>query len=457
MLIRFIVNNLYSFGQEKEFNMLAAPKYSKLKHHKYELSKGGRLLKLAAIYGANGAGKSNLVKALHILERIIKQRKIGVDMQWERYKYSEADAPIYLGIELHRKGKNYLYYIEFLGQEIIHEELYQTFFDKQEPKCIFERKKEESGQTVISLPAFFQSSKEGQILQTIIVNNLLKKSVPLLTTLSDLRHEALEQVREVVDWFEEQLVIIYPNSKPVSFIHRIDSDPNFLKFANEMVKSFHTGIKQLYVRKSLLHDFFGEDNLRFVYENHLSKLEAGQIVVLEINEKEQVEIVMEEGKAIVKQLLFQHYGPAGKEATFSMGEESDGTIRLIDYISAFSGMVNEAQVYIIDELERSIHPVIMKALIRKFAEDSSTKGQLVFTTHESNLLDHTIFRRDEIWFAEKDKKACTDLYPLSEYKEHHSKDIQKGYLHGRYSAIPFLTNLKDLNWQAYEAEKTNNL
>jgi AAA15 family ATPase/GTPase len=88
-------------------------------------------------------------------------------------------------------------------------------------------------------------------------------------------------------------------------------------------------------------------------------------------------------------------------------------------------------------------------LVRKFSQDETTKGQLIFTTHESNLLDQDIFRPDEIWFAEKKPNGSTELYVLSEFKEHHTKDIRKGYLNGRYGAIPFLSNLQDLKWDKY--------
>ena len=134
---------------------------------------------------------------------------------------------------------------------------------------------------------------------------------------------------------------------------------------------------------------------------------------------------------------------------FYLNEESDGTVRLLDYIPAFQDIVNHNKVYIVDEIERSIHPLLIKELIRKFSNDKDTQGQLIFSTHESNLLDQEIFRQDEIWFAEKDKNGCTDLYPLSEFKEHHTKDIRKGYLNGRYGGIPFLGNLQDLNWNKY--------
>ncbi|MDC9725519.1 MAG: AAA family ATPase, partial [Gammaproteobacteria bacterium] len=105
------------------------------------------------------------------------------------------------------------------------------------------------------------------------------------------------------------------------------------------------------------------------------------------------------------------------------------------------------------EIERSIHPLLIKELVKKFSEDTQTQGQLIFTTHESNLLDQKTFRKDEIWFAEKDNEGCTDLYSLSDFKEHNTTDIRKGYLSGRYGSIPFLANLKDLNWHEYDTKK----
>ena len=90
--------------------------------------------------------------------------------------------------------------------------------------------------------------------------------------------------------------------------------------------------------------------------------------------------------------------------------------------------------------------MIVKELVSKFSFDNKTKGQLIFSTHESNLLDQEILRTDEIWFAEKNTNGATRLYSLSDFKEHNTIDIRKGYLNGRYGAIPFLGNLKDLNW-----------
>ena len=155
---------------------------------------------------------------------------------------------------------------------------------------------------------------------------------------------------------------------------------------------------------------------------------------------------IENNEIISKFLKFEHTGKNDKSYEFDFILESDGTKRLMDFIPIFYDLMRRDIVYIIDEMERSIHPLLIKELISKFSLDEDTKGQLIFTTHESNLLDQDIFRTDEIWFAEKGKSGSTKLYSLSDYKEHKTIDIQKGYLNGRYGSIPFLGNLHDLNW-----------
>ena len=100
-----------------------------------------------------------------------------------------------------------------------------------------------------------------------------------------------------------------------------------------------------------------------------------------------------------------------------------------------------------------VHVNLLKELIAKFSRDNNTKGQLIFTTHESNLLDQDILRQDEIWFAEKNATGETGFYPLSDYDIRSDLDIRKGYLNGRFGAIPFLANLHDLNWDKYGTEQ----
>ena len=103
-------------------------------------------------------------------------------------------------------------------------------------------------------------------------------------------------------------------------------------------------------------------------------------------------------------------------------------------------------VFVVDEIERSIHPVLIKEMMKKLSQEKEIRGQLIFTTHESHLLDQEIFRPDEIWFAEKDEEQATKLYPLSDFNIHKTANIENGYLKGRYGAIPFLSTLNQLHW-----------
>ena len=154
---------------------------------------------------------------------------------------------------------------------------------------------------------------------------------------------------------------------------------------------------------------------------------------------------------IVNKIKTFNTDKSGDPVEFEPEEQSDGTRRMLDLIPAIQMLSNTASVFFIDEMDRSLHPSMTKELLRYFMSNAS-KGQLVFTTHESNLLDLEIFRQDEIWLSEKDKSGSTQMYPLSDFKPRYDLDIRKGYLAGRFGAIPFLGNLKDLNWQHAEKQ-----
>jgi AAA15 family ATPase/GTPase len=172
-----------------------------------------------------------------------------------------------------------------------------------------------------------------------------------------------------------------------------------------------------------------------------------------INKEMSAVILMgEEGKLIVRKTISVHKDNIGDNVLFKLSEESDGTKRLLDFMPAFNNIIQQNFTYLIDEIDRSLHPSLLCMMIKKIMIDVTTKGQLIFTTHESNLLNLDIFRQDEIWFVEKDKKTGgTQMYSLSEFKPRYDLDIRKGYLKGRFGAIPFLANLQDLNWHKYGA------
>jgi AAA15 family ATPase/GTPase len=455
MLIRFVVENLFSFGEKREFNLLPSPRYARLSHHKY-LYGTDSFLKLSVLYGANGSGKSNLIKSISHLIDLVLNEEIPPRLQRQKFKFhkNQEQVEVLLGVEFISDEMPFTYALKFNEGIILNEELYISGMGKKEDLLIFERSTDENGKVNTRFCTKFEEDAEGKILKRVIENNLSKPERPLLKLLSSLNHPYLINLEKAYKWFANTIQVIGPSAKPAALAHRIDVNKRFHEYANEIMCAFHTGIKNINTEVKTLRSFFGEDNLSDLDEL-ISKIDEAPQKMLGFRSRvgEEILIIKEKGEIFVKRLVLEHQGLNNQTANFYLNEESDGTIRLLDYIPVFQDVISRKKVYIIDEIERSIHPLLIKELINKFSTDENTQGQLIFSTHESNLLDQELFRQDEIWFAEKDKNACTDIYPLSEFKEHHTKNIRKGYLNGRYGGIPFLGNLQDLNWNKYATIK----
>ena len=233
-------------------------------------------------------------------------------------------------------------------------------------------------------------------------------------------------------------------------------DKNFKNFANSLLPTLDTGLFELDVEEVPFEVYFGEKEQRRAKEllSDLFDEDSRLIVRYDYDNENQIAITKEEDDSyLVYKLISRHKATDGKLKKFEIFNESDGTKRLLDFIPALEMLIDDPVTFVIDEIDRSIHPALLKKLIEQFLK-TNTKGQLIFTTHESNLLDLNLFRQDEIWFAEKDKTGSTRLYSLSEFKPRYDLDIQKGYLNGRFGAIPFLGNLEDLNWEHAEEEQT---
>lgn len=454
MLIRFAIKNLFSFKEETEFNLLPS-KAKRLSHHKYTQS-GIEVLKLSALYGANGSGKSNLIRSISLLKMMVLRGVIPNSLTSQKFKLSESSQtePVELAIEFFANDAIYYYSIA-INDGIVIDEFFSSNNPQQEDEMIFHRKYE-NGKTLVSFFKEFGEVKENLILKKIIETDLLKPNQPLFSLLNSISNHAFIDIKVAYSWFEDGLTVIYPETKATGLVLEIESKEGFKEFANELMRSFNTGITNLKVDVKSVEEFFGKDNQKEVDEIKAElKNNPEKKIGLMTNAKtsEEVVVMNDGGKILAKRLLFEHKGDKNQNVEFQFDEESDGTRRLLEYLPVFSNVIQNSPTFIIDEIERSIHPLIIKEIISKFSKDESTKGQLIFSTHESNLLDQEIFRTDEIWFTEKSLLGSTKLYSLSDFKEHNTIDIRKGYLNGRYGAIPFLGNLQDLNWHKFQDEK----
>ncbi len=455
MLIRFTIKNHLSFGQEREFNMFSSAKHTRLAHHKYSID-GFSILKMSAIYGANAAGKSNLIKSLKSLISIVKTGNIPTGFTKERFKLSNDDivSNQILSIEFFKSRIPFYYAIEIGDNVIITEELYKSGLGKADDILIFERKTT-SESTKLNFNIEFENEQENIALKNVLEKTLSKPDKSIFKLLSELENQSFIDIRTAYDWFKDNIEVITPYSKPSALAQKIDSSNSFKEFTNNILCSFDLGIQEINTEKKLLKEIVGEDDA-IKLESILGDMKKNPSLQMTLRSKsgEEIIAVYEDGQVFAKRLIVNHVDNNNSIVKFYLNEESDGTNRLLDYIPLFQEVITKEKVYVIDEIERSIHPLLIKELISKFSHEEQTKGQLIFTTHESNLLDQDILRQDEIWFIEKDKLGNSDMYPLSEFKEHHTIDIRKGYLNGRYGAIPFLGNLKDLNWSKYAVDQT---
>ncbi|MBS4070434.1 MAG: ATP-binding protein [Algoriphagus sp.] len=453
MLIRFVLENVFSFGAQREFNTMPNTRLKTLDHHCYDFD-GFPLLKMSAIYGANGAGKSNLIKGMFVLQSLVLDGKVPYVFKDNAFKFNpnpqanqlfavefiQGQVPFYYGLSVHQ-GR------------IVTEELYRSGLGKRKDELIYERKTDESGVSSLIFRADFEKDEKSQVLKSILLEEFVKPNEPVFKLLARRDNKYLAEVKLAFSWFSDTLQMISPKTKPIGLAHWIDVEPNFKSYAQDLISSLNIGVESLSTEKVELEEFFGKDNANELVDLKRS-VEESVLNMAELESKagDQVLVVKENGKFWVKTLKIHHKGKDDQVVRFDLKEESDGTVRLLDFVPAFMDVITEPRVFLIDEIERSIHPLLIKELVRKFSHDSQTKGQLIFTTHESNLLDQELFRQDEIWFAEKTKEGETDLYSLSDFKEHKTIDIRKGYLSGRYGAIPFLGNLSDLNWHEYVTE-----
>lgn len=455
MIIRIVVENIYSFGDITEFSMIPGREQN-LVEHKYKKRKF-ELLKMAAIYGANGAGKSNLIKIFGLLKQSVLDDRLPLEITKNVFKFQgDRKKGQLIAIEFFSNEKPYYYAIKIKDNVITDEELYESGLGKKQDKLIYERKTNRNNKTTIKFNERIDKNEEVKIIKDVLTKEFTKPNATVLKLLADRENEKFTEIKEVYNWFKNNLKIIYPNSRINALAHRIEKEPELKKYIEDTIKTLDIGINNLQTETQKLDaNTIGENSQsKEIIDNFLQKLEdkPDSIVGLRNKELDEIVILKENNEVKVKRLKLIHE-TLNKNIDFYLGEESDGTKRLLDLIPAFMELLIKDKVVVVDEIERSIHTVLIKELITKYSLNKQTKGQLIFTTHDSNLLDQKIIRRDEVWFAEKNKEGKTKLYSLDEYKEHKTIDIRKGYLGGRYGSIPILGKLHELNWNEYA---TNN-
>lgn len=442
MLLRLILENILSFKDPVEFNTFPSSKTHGHINHKI-ICGNAVSLRLAAIYGANAAGKSNLLSALSLLQNMVlspslNNMKLPEDPRF-RYDDSCKQKPSGIAVEFYSSGHILYYQLEFVEQRIVSEKL--LYCKKTTEVEVFSR----DGDNIKINSDLLAKGFNAAFVQAL--SRLVKPDMVLLSFLGSNYPEAVRFVSEAFMWFSEKLQIVLPGTITGTLPHRIDKDPSFKDMVNSILPEMKTGIVRLDVHKEPINEDGIIEDTWLKSAVIAAKRTPGIPQRLPDTKSLSVHnIVYEDGVVYRKSLVAYYKDLSGREYESAMAMESDGTKRLIEYMPLFYSILSKGGVFVVDEIERSIHPILIKDIIRKISDSNSANGQLIFTTHESGLLDQAVLRPDEIWFAQKDVEQATQLYPLSDFNVHHTTRIENGYLNGRYGGIPFLNNLKDLHW-----------
>ncbi len=402
MLIRFSFKNFKSFKDENLLDMEATA----LKEHEYNIAKTENidLLKVAAIYGANASGKTNVLQAFDYMRlKVLIDNKIRHEMRIEEKSINSFminEEPISVEVEILAKNQEiYKYGFELSKEKVISEWLYKkrinTFYE------IFER---EGNNVNLKI----NKNKFSNIDENSLFLNMYSRMF-----------NDNEDFTNVFNWFANTNFLDFGNSNFENFITQIIR-PNFLvkiledeKYKKEMIKfinAFDNGIKDIRITPS---------------------------------KKEKIQNVQD----IKMELIHEN---ENKDIALPLELESSGTVKMINMFDFLMNALKEGTVIFIDELDAKLHPLLTRYIINLFhnSETNIGNGQLIYSTHDTVNLNKDTFRRDEIWFAEKDKDGISEIYALSDYileddknagkKVRNDATYNKDYLTGRYGAIPVL-------------------
>lgn len=402
MLIRFSFKNFKSFKDENCLDMEA----TSLKEHEYNIAKidNGEYLKVSAIYGANASGKTNVLQAFDYMKKRIlvsddSKKNSPIDEE-NIYSFMINNDPIALEVEiLAKNNKIYKYGFELVNDNIISEWLYEKRVNKF--YSIFERENNN-----IKMMKDNKLSKLANIDERTLFLNIYSKI-----------DKDNEDFNNVYDWFVNSTYLDLGNPNFERFINnrvslKILSDENYRKELLKFIKTFDSGIEGIKTTP---------DSIEAVKSNN------GII---------DIEVI--------------HKGENGELKALPFYLESNGTRKMFHLFDFFMDALKNGMVLFVDELDAKLHPLLTRYIINLFHNSDTNKGngQLIYSTHDTVNLNKEIFRRDEIWFTEKDKDGISEIYALSDYileddknagkKVRNDATYNKDYLTGRYGAIPVL-------------------
>lgn len=430
MILNISLKNYRSFKEEASFSLVAESSKSKEQNVFVQaLSKGEdelRLLKTAILYGANASGKSNLLKAVFEITRFIGKAKPKAGEEIPVYDpfvfaVETKEQPVEFTLEFVGKDNiKYKYLLNFDRKNVLKEEL--IYWPRSKPAILFTRS---ISQDTDSLKHIGQlgSSSRGKEIDVFHNQALLSKFG------EDIPHEIISEVYIYISKIE---VINACNSRKLSILfnevrENLADNATSLQRMNELLRFVDTGLNGINIKKingeelSFPNDIPDTIKNRFLRENRYFMS--------------------------AHHSLFNNALLVKEDASLPFEEESRGTNTIFALGGRLLQAIENGEVIFVDELETNLHPYLSKLLVSLFHNPRINKknAQLIFTTHDVTLLDKTLFRKDQVWFTEKDVFGATNLYSLQDFSDvREDTPFDKWYMAGKFGGIPNIKSLESL-------------
>jgi hypothetical protein len=440
MLIKITVENFKSFDNKEELSMISSSKIQSNKNHRLKI-KQTTLLKNAVVYGANASGKSNLVKALAFVKTVLMEGlPVNSVNDFCRNKAENRDRESFFELQFTVGDKFYAYgFSAVLSQRKITEEwLYELMQDGSAHNLFI---REGSKAPVLGDGVNPTTSEKNRF--AVYSEDFAGHDTQLFLTEMNRGKKYSESSKmlffsQTFNWIMNNIIVINP-SIGISNTDAYYSEESLESISN-LIQTFDTGVSEIKTKKitvdemskmipaELLSEIFASLKRQMQMTNLPQmqmtwRIDEGffNIRIKENSEPEITTLVLKHGKSIFD---------------FNFAEESDGTKRLFDLVDMLMTK-REDTVFVVDELERSLHPKLTEHFLKLFMEaHDGERMQIIFTTHEDTIMDQELFRRDEIWFIERGVDNASKIYSLDRFKERYDKKLSKAYLEGRYGAIP---------------------
>ncbi len=425
MLIEFSVGNFRSFKEIVTLSMVAAKLSSKDKaldeNNVFEVAGAPPLLTSTAIYGANASGKSNLVAAMAFMREFVlnshqeTQPTGAIDVERFRLSPETVSEPSHFEMVFVADGTRYRYGFEVTPERVEREWLFSVPSTRE--ARLFERFGDE-----FDLSERF---REGRAIESRTRSNALFLSVVAQFN-GPISQRVLRWFRQmgIASGLQDRGMRLYTMRRFIDGTHRDD--------VRELIRRLDLGIEDVVVEKTSAPaalDF--PDGMPEALRTALATLR--DLPGSEFYAVRTIHRQAGNGEAAAIQEVFD-----------LDDQESEGTKKLFSMAGPLVKALKEGQLLVVDELDARLHPLLTREIIALFnsRQTNPQHAQLILTTHDTNLLDNRLFRRDQIWFTEKDRQGATQLYSLAEFKVRNDEAFERNYIQGRYGAVPFLGDLR---------------